>query len=321
MQSFMTRDALRRLAPIIVLLGLILAFAIANPNFFSVRNFARIGIAATPILMVAVGATFVILMGSIDLSMEGAVAVTATSFAAVFLALGGTIVGAGVLAIPLAIGIGALFGLCTGLVHVKLKIPSFMASLAMSFVGIGIALLYTGGARVRIEDPSFRMLLTERFLGFPLMMWAAGLAMVVAWMIQSRTTLGRHIYAIGGGEELARSSGVRVERVRVLAFALAGAFYGLGALFAVARIGIAETVTGEGMMFLSITAVVIGGTALWGGVGGIWQTLVGVLMIHVIGNGMVVMGIASYLQSAILGALIIAALWLSTDRRSLAFVK
>jgi ribose transport system permease protein len=321
MARYLNRETLRRWAPILVLLALIAAFSLANPNFLSVRNFARIAISATPLLMVAIGATFIILMGSIDLSMEGAVAVSATAFAGLFLALGGTVLGSGVLAIPLAIFIGMAFGFVTGLLHVKLRIPSFMASLAMSFVGIGIALLYTGGERVRIEDPTFRMLLTERFLGFPFMVWFAGVALLVAWFIQSRTTLGRHVFALGGGEELARASGLNVTRVRLAAFALAGAFYGLGALFAVARIGIAETVTGEGMMFLSITAVVVGGTALWGGIGGVWQTLVGVLLIHVIGNGMVVLGVPSFLQSAILGALIIAALWLSMDRRKLAFVK
>jgi ribose transport system permease protein len=113
MARYLNRETLRRWAPILVLLALIAAFSLANPNFLSVRNFARIAISATPLLMVAIGATFIILMGSIDLSMEGAVAVSATAFAGLFLALGGTVLGSGVLAIPLAIFIGMAFGFVT----------------------------------------------------------------------------------------------------------------------------------------------------------------------------------------------------------------
>jgi ribose transport system permease protein len=102
---------------------------------------------------------------------------------------------------------------------------------------------------------------------------------------------------------------------------LAGVFYALGALFAVARIGIAETATGYNLMFVSITSVVVGGTALWGGIGGVWNTLVGVLVVNVINNGMIVIGLPRYIQDGVLGVLVILAVFLSTDRRSLAFVK
>jgi len=106
-----------------------------------------------------------------------------------------------------------------------------------------------------------------------------------------------------------------------MGFMLAGVFYAVGALMAVARIGIAETATGNGFMFTSITAVVVGGTALWGGTGGVWNTLVGVLIVSVIGNGMVVIGLPGYLQDGILGLLVIIAVVLSTDRRSVSIVK
>ena len=98
-------------------------------------------------------------------------------------------------------------------------------------------------------------------------------------------------------------------------------FYALGAIFAVARIGIAETATGYNLMFISITSVVVGGTALWGGIGGVWNTLVGVLIVNVIGNGMIVIGLPRYVQDGVLGILVIIAVYLSTNRRSLAIVK
>ncbi len=316
-----TRDFLLKWAPVLVLLVLVLCFSLIEPRFLTVRNFARIAIAATPALMVSVGVTFIIIMGSIDLSMEGTVSVCAVIFAFAFLAMGGTVLSWGLLALPVALAVGALIGLINGLVHVKFRIPSFMASLAMGFVGTGFALLVTGGDRIRVEDDIFRSLLTVRWLNFPVMVYVAGLFLLVAWFIQNRTTLGRNFYAVGGGEELAQASGLNVSRVRILGFTLAGVFYAVGALLAVGRIGIAETVTGSNFMFISITAVVVGGTALWGGIGGVWNTLVGVLIVNVINNGMVVIGLPSYIQSAVLGILVIVAVALSTDRRSVAFVK
>ena len=321
MRSYLTRDALVKWAPVIVLIVLVLFFALMEPRFFSVRNFARIGISSAPALMIALGVTFIIIMGSIDLSMEGTVSVCAVVFAFAFIAMGGTLASFAWLALPLALLVGAAVGLINGLVHVKLRIPSFMASLAMGFVGTGFALLLTGGDRIRVEDELFRSLLTVRFLNFPIMVYVALGFLLIAWFIQSRTTLGRNFYAVGGGEELAHSSGLNVNRVRLMGFTLAGMFYAVGALLAVGRIGIAETATGNNFMFVSITSVVVGGTALWGGIGGVWNTLVGVLIVNVINNGMVVIGLPGYVQDGVLGILVIIAVVLSTDRKSVTFVK
>lgn len=334
---FLTREKIIKWAPLLVLGFLILLFPffewledfregkdhiyLLDSRFFSIRNAARIGISATPALMVAIGVTFIIIMGSIDLSMEGTVSVCAVIFAFAFIAWGGSVLSWGWLAIPLAMIVGAIMGFFNGLVHVKLKIPSFMASLAMGFVGTGFALLLTGGDRIRVEDPIFRSLLTERWFNFPVMCYVALAFLLIAWFIQSRTTLGRNFYAVGGGEELAHASGLNVERVRLMGFTLAGVFFAIGALLAVGRIGIAETATGNNFMFVSITAVVVGGTALWGGIGGVWNTLVGVLIVNAINNGMVVIGLPGWVQDGTLGILVIAAVVLSTDRKSVSFVK
>jgi ribose transport system permease protein len=310
-----------RWAPLLVLIALIAAFSLINPNFLSLRNAARIALAATPPLMVAIGVTFIIIMGSIDLSMEGAVSVTAVLFATMFLSLGGTLGPLGWIAVPATLLIGAVFGFLNGWLHVRLHIPSFMASLAFGFVGTGVALMITGGDRIRIEDEAFRSLLTLRLAGFPLMVHIAAALVVVAWFILTRTTIGRNLYAVGGGEELAHASGVNVRRVRVVGFTMAGAFYAIGALFAVARIGIAETATGNNFMFAAITSAVVGGVALWGGVGGVWNAVIGVLIVSVINNGMVVIGLPDTLQDGVLGVLVILAVVLSTDRRTISFVK
>ncbi|HEV7250874.1 MAG TPA: ABC transporter permease [Shinella sp.] len=317
----LSRETLIKWAPLLVLLALVIFFTALNPTFFSLRNFARIAIASAPALMVAVGVTFIIVMGSIDLSMEGTISLTAVAFAFIFAQLGGSLGGMGWIAIPLVLVLGGAIGLLNGLVHVKLRIPSFMASLAMGFVGTGAAILLTGGDIVKVSDAAFRGLLTVRWLGFPLMVYIAAFFLFVAWFIQTHTTLGRNFYAVGGGEDLAHASGLNVTRVRVTGFALAGVFYAIAAILVVARIGQAESVTGSNFMFVSITSVVVGGVALWGGIGGVWNALVGVLIVGVIDNGMVVIGLPDFVQDGVLGLLVIVAVVLSTDRKMVSFVK
>ncbi len=316
-----TREDAIRWAPLLVLIALVIFFTAINPQFFSLRNFARITVAAAPALMVAVGVTFIILMGSIDLSMEGALSFTAVLFCYTFVKFGGTLAAGGWIALPLILLIGAAVGMINGLIHVKLRIPSFMASLAMGFVATGATVLLTGGGIVKIDDDVFRGLLTYRLLGFPLMVYVAGIFILIAWFIQTRTTLGRNFYAVGGGEELAHASGLNVRRVRVAGFTLAGVFYAVAAILQVAKLGQAESVTGANFMFISITSVVVGGVALWGGVGGVWNALVGVLIVNVINNGMVVIGLPDYVQDGMLGLLVIIAVVLSTDRRAVTVVK
>lgn len=307
--------------PIIVLVVLVVFFTFLNPNFFSLRNFARIAIAASPFLMVTIGVTFIIIMGSIDLSMEGTVSLTAIAFCFCFLFFGGTLGSGGWIAIPVALLAGAIYGALNGFIHAKLLIPSFMSSLAMGFVGIGAAVLLTGGGIVRIDDDIFRSLLTYRIQGFPLMVYVAILFLIFGIIIQKFTVLGRNLYAIGGAEDLAAASGVPVLRTRVLAFSLAGFYYSLAGVLQVAKLGQAESVTGANLMFLSITAAVVGGVALWGAIGGVFNALIGVLIVAVINNGMVVIGLPDYLQDGVLGVLVIAAVILSTNRSNIRFVK
>lgn len=321
MSDLFARDRLIRWAPLLVLVALIVLFSAINPDFLSLRNAARITIAAAPALMVAIGVTFIIIMGSIDLSMEGTVGLTAVLFCFIFLATGGTLAAGGWLAIPAILAVGALIGLVNGLIHVRLRIPSFMASLALGFVGTGAAVLLTGGNIVKIDDDTFRALLTWRIAGFPLMIYVVAALTLLAVFIQNYTTLGRNFYAVGGGEELAHASGLNVRRVRVMGFVLAGVFYAVAGILQVAKLGQAESVSGANFMFISITSVVVGGVALWGGIGGIWNTMVGVLIVNVINNGMVVIGLPDYLQDGMLGLLVIIAVVLSTDRRAISFVK
>jgi len=307
-------------APVAVLVVLCAIISIINPNFMSFGNAQRIAQAAMIPLVLGIGATFIILMGSIDLSVEGGL-----TLAAVVLSLL-TLNGAnsndfGIFAVLSVLIIGALFGFINGIIHVHFRVPSFMATLGTWFIGVGLANALLGGMAVRINDPWIRGLAIERFLGFPWGAWLALACLAVAFAIQNFTRLGRHIYAVGGGEELAVLSGISVVRVRIIAFTLAGVFYAFGGILAAAQLGLGNAQIGNGRLFTTVTAVVVGGTALSGGQGSVLQTLVGVLIVVVLSNGMVLMGVPPSVQIGVQGLMIIAAVALSIDRKLMRIVK
>ena len=310
----------RALAPIGVFFLLCLVIALFSPNFLSVSNAIRIlNASAIPVVLV-MGATFVILMGSIDLSVEGIVALCAVVTASLVLN-DTTSANLGLLAVPAAMLAGGVIGLANGASHVYLRIPSFMATLGIGFICLGIATAALGGFPVRISDRAFRALTLGRTLGLPNGIWLAALAVLVAWAIQQRTRLGRYVYAIGTDEITARQSGVPVERTRILVFVLAGLFSGLAGAMAAAQLGQGHALIASGRLFTTITAVVVGGTALSGGVGSVLNSVVGVLIVIVLTNGMVLMGVPPFVQQGVQGFLIIVAVTLALDRRLLQVVK
>lgn len=315
-----TLARLRTYAPVVVLLLVFLVIGAIAPAFLSIDNLVRILNASAIPLLLAIGATYIILMGSVDLSVEGVVAIGAV-LTALLVANDNNANNYGFLAIPAVVLMGGLFGFVNGVVHVKLKIPSFMVTLGMGFVGIGIATVLLAGERVRITDMGFRQLALGRFLGLPFGVWVAFAALIIAYVIQTRTRLGRWIYAVGGGEDILRLTTVPIGRVRILAFTLAGLFYGMGGVLSAAQLGQGHALMGQGRLFTTITAVVVGGTSLMGGLGGVQNTLIGVLIVVGLGNGMVLMGVPPYVQTGVQGVLIIIAVTLALDRSRVRIVK
>jgi ribose transport system permease protein len=307
-------------APVIVLVLLCVIISIINPNFLSFGNFVRISQAAMIPLVLGLGATFIILMGSIDLSVEGVLTLAAVILSMLVLN-GANGNDYGLLAVLAVLVVGAVVGFINGVIHVKLKVPSFMATLGMWFIGVGAANALLGGMAIRINDPMIRGLAIERFLGFPWGVWLALACLAVALVIQNHTRFGRYVYALGGGEELAALSGISVARVRIMAFTLAGTFYAVGGILAAAQLGLGNAQIGNGRLFTTVTAVVVGGTALSGGQGSVLQTLVGVLIVVVLANGMVLMGVPPSVQIGVQGLMIIAAVALSIDRKLMRIVK
>jgi ribose transport system permease protein len=266
------------------------------------------------------GATFVILMGSIDLSVEGVVALAAVT-ASLLVANDVTGISIGLLAVPVALAVGAAMGFLNGFLHIRLKTPSFMTTLGVGFIGLGVATAVLGGVTVRISDQTFRYLSLGRPLGLPMAVWVAAACVIVAIVIQERTRFGRWVYAIGTDETTARQAGVPIERTRILAFVIAGVFAAIGGVLAAAQFGQGHALIASGRLFTTIAAVIVGGTALSGGVGSVLNSVVGVFIVVVLANGMVLMGIPPYVQEGAQGLLIIAAVAIALDRSKLAVVK
>jgi len=307
-------------APLAVLVVLCAIIAAINPNFLSFGNAVRISQTAMIPLVLGIGATFIILMGSIDLSVEGVLTSGAVILSMLVLngANGNDFGIVGVLAV---LAVGAFIGFVNGVIHVKLRIPSFMTTLGTWFIGVGAANALLGGMAIRINDPMIRGLAIQRFMGFPWGVWLALACLIVAIVIQNHTRFGRYLYALGGGEDLAALSGISVARVRITAFTVAGVFYAVGGILAAAQLGLGNAQIGNGRLFTTVTAVVVGGTALSGGEGGVLQTLVGVLIVVVLSNGMVLMGVPPSVQIGVQGLMIIVAVALSIDRRRMRVVK
>jgi ribose transport system permease protein len=303
---------------VLILLCIIITFI--NPNFMTFGNLVRISQSAMIPLVLGIGATFIILMGSIDLSVEGVLTLGAVMLSMLVLN-GANANDYGIIGVFIVLLTGAAVGFINGVIHVRLKVPSFMATLGTWFIGVGIANALLGGMATRINDPWIRGLAIERFLGFPWGVWLALFCLAVALVIQNYTRLGRYIYALGGGEELAALSGISTARVRITTFTLAGVFYAVGGILAAAQLGLGNAQIGNGRLFTTITAVVVGGTALSGGQGSVLQTLVGVLIVVVLSNGMVLMGVPPSVQIGVQGLMIIAAVALSIDRKLMRIVK
>lgn len=302
---------------LLVLVAICVVMAFVNPMFLSGGNLLAIAEQSAVPIVVAVGLTFVILMGGIDLSLAGVMAAVSLT-TALLLRNDRNELDLGFGAALIAVALGAALGLVAGVSVARLRVPSFIVTIGTWQIGLGIGLLLFGGKPPRIRDDDFRGLLGGSFAGLPGMVWVSLVVLMIGLLVQTRTRFGRYAYVIGGSEEIARLSGIPVSRYRMLSFVVAGATAGLAAVLATARIGVGDVGIGGDLLFTTIAGVVIGGTFLTGGRGGVLHSVVGVIVIVVIANAMVLGGVSSYVQQAVQGAVVIAAasiaLWRSRER-------
>lgn len=297
--------------PLLALIVMCAGFGLADPRFASLANLQAIADRCAIPLILAVGMTFVVLQGSIDLSIEGVMASCSLTLAVLVLNNRSGL-DFGVAGVLLALLPGLAFGILNGLLVTRLRVPSFMATLGLWSVALGLAMLVSGGQPPLIQDQPLRAFGLGRTFGVPNLALVALAVLACAYVAQNTMRLGRYSMAIGGGEDLARQSGLPVDRYKVAAFAVCGLLAGLGGVLGSARIGLGHVDIGLGQMLATVTAVVIGGTSISGGRGGVLQSALGALILAVLANGMIVAGITPELQKAVEGAIILAASVLAT---------
>lgn len=302
--------------PIIAIVVLVAYFSYVNPLFFSASNALNIGRQSSVLLMVALAGTVVILIGSIDLSVGALVTLTGILAALTvdqFGLAGATLVG---------IGVGALVGLVNGSLVTMLKVPSFLVTLGMLSILSGVANQISQGQSILFADSLLPDLVNGSFvLGIPNVIWFALIATAVLTVVAFRTKLGRYLYALGGGEIVASHAGVPVTFYKILAFVLAGGICGLAGVMLTGQVGAGTPTAGSSLLLNSIAAVVMGGTALSGGIGGPHRTFLGVLVIAILTNGMDVTEVNSFTQDIVKGFVIILAVSLTIDRSKYLFIK
>ncbi len=290
-----------------VLTLLIAVFAIFAPGFFTISNLLNICRQAAVLLILALGQTMVILTEGIDLS-SGAVMGLAGVACALALHAGG----ATLAAIPLGLAVGTLGGALNGTLITIGRLPPFVASLGMMGMAEGLALALTQGSSVPGFSVGFRYLGDGDPLGVPMPVWIAGLTFAWAYLVLYHTPFGTHVFALGGNKEAARTSGVPIRRQEIRVYTAAGFLSALGGIVLIARMNSAHPTVGIGYEFDAIAATILGGTSFERGRGGIGGTVLGVALIAVLRNGLNVIGLATYLQLAVVGSILVAALVLDT---------
>lgn len=303
-----------------MLLVVAVAFTIATPDFLTVNNSLNILRQYSVPAILAVGQTMVIVSSGIDLSVASTAALSGSVMGVAFAHWGWPE--------PAALGLGLLAGFAVGafngFVITRLKVPDFIATLGTFSAVRGVALLITDGLPVpdfsrvvegRRVPESVSTLGADSVARVPLIAVVALVCAAIGWFILSRTRLGRSAYAIGGNREAARVSGIRVERSKFLVYAISGLFAAVAGFMLTGRQGSANALMGDGMELQSIAAVVVGGTNLFGGEGTVGGTIIGILIIGTLSNGLSILGVAEFWQRVVNGLIIVAVVAIDQWRR------
>ena len=303
------------------LLIVVALFAIGTKGrFLSAANLQVIlSLTAIPAI-IAVGLHQVVVLGGIDLSVEGVVALCVV-FVGLLLQNKLNTNNVGLWIIPVTLGIGGIAGFVSGVCNTRFRIPSFIATLGMSWILWGLAVYVSQGQTVALLDARFQGIVTGTVLGIPILAIIALALVLLLQAVQDHTRFGRYLYAIGGDEVLARQAGVKVEQIKIIVFTVAGLFYGLSALFLSTRLGSSQAITGNNLLFPAVTAVAVGGVALTGGIGGAKNAALGALIVTALNDGLILMHVNPYAQDAVNGVVLVAAVALTIDRRKLGFIK
>jgi ribose transport system permease protein len=303
--------------PVVFLIVLVLLVGAYDTTFFSVENFLTVTADTMTLFLMASGVTLVIMIGGIDLSIQAVASMSSCILAAYLSRFG-------LWTIPLAVLGGAVAGLVGSLVSIKLRIPSFIATLAVSGVVLSAGYWFSETRSINIPpdlSASYLWWAVGGTLGIPNEICVGVIAMIVLSVLLQLTPFGRLIRGIGAQEQAVIASGINVDRVKIAAYVLSGTMAALAGVVMAARLGSGSPTLANEFLLPAIAAIIVGGTAITGGVGSVWRTFVGALIVQVVRIGMTFMGISVFAQQIVFGFILVAAVAITMDRSKLLVVK
>jgi ribose transport system permease protein len=309
-----TINNFKRYIPVLALVILCVFFTLLQPRFLTFANAMIVLQQSVVLISAALGMTFVIVGGSIDLSVGSILALSALITALTSGSLG-------VLAFIPGVLIGALAGLINGIIFAKGKVPSFIATMGTMTTFRGIVLLFTRGAPVEITSDAYLDVFSGRSLGIPHSALVALFTIIIAYVVYNKTVFGREVQAIGGGEKVARLGGLKIDLIKIKMFVFLGLLCGVAGMLQAARVMAATAQLGIGFELDVIASVVLGGTPLTGGFGSIQGAILGTFIITILSNGMNMVGVDPYMQQIVKGLIMILAVFITIDRKKIGLIK
>lgn len=304
-----------QLSILIALIGMLIIFGCMSNVFFSVENVINVLRQASTSMIVAVGMTFVLILGGIDLSIGSISCLTGMLAAGMMVGYGGGAVMPVGGAVVLAVLVGVAFGVINGVVITALKLPPFIVTLATMSTVRGIAYVYTAGVTIA-NIPQEAIKIGRGYVGaIPIPVIIMLVVVIIAWVMLAYTKFGRHVQAIGGNEECARLSGVKIGRTKILVYTMNGLCAAIAGIILTMRMGSGQPTLAEGMEMDAITAAVLGGTSISGGKGSILGTIIGCIFLTFMTNGFNMVGISSYWQQIFKGIILIVAISLYNSKK------
>lgn len=313
-------DKVRRYSPLILLVVMTLIGGISQKNFFSWSNIVNIMFQMSIPLVISVGLSYVLLLGSIDLSIEGVMGFSGSLVA--FLVVNNTNSNNfGVLGIIIVILIGAAVGTLVGLLHTKARIASFIVTYAVGCIMTGAAVLIYRGTPIQVKDPMFVAISQGKLFGIPYITLISFAVFIIGAIIMNYTAFGRAVFAIGDNEVAAASTGINISRTKIKVFALCGCTAAIAGVLQCMRLKLGQSNLGLNQMFPVVTAIVLGGGSVSGGKGGALQSFVGVLIYTELANWLTLMGVDTNVKKVIQGIIIIIAVTLTVEHNRRTVVK
>lgn len=300
-----------QVSTIIALVIMALILTVLTPRFLTGKNLITVLLQSSINSLLALGMTFIIITGNIDLAVGSVVAFSAAipGFMMVNMGLNP------IFAIILGLALGTLTGFISGVVITKVGIPAFIVTLGSMSIWRGLALQFTNGT-TSFGLPKLIKVLGQGYIGpIPVPVIIMVIAYLIAWFILSKTPLGLATYAIGGNEKASELSGIKVHRVKIQLFCIHGFLSGLGGLVLAGRLNSTMGVMASGYELDAIAAVIIGGTSMFGGEGNVWGSLIGAVLMGVLRNGLNLLNVSPYIQMVAIGAVIVFAVAVDAIRR------